>query len=165
MKISFIDCWGDFSPEKNLITDICLNYFEGVEIVSPSNCDVLFCGQFGNSHTKYSGIKKIFNELETWYKPDLNVFDYSIGYDTEEHNGKYFRIPCWVWNIDWFGTKYYYDTFLIPIDILTKDFYKYEERKNFASFVFSNGQSDRLDIINTFKTYKNILTSFIFIKV
>lgn len=156
MKISFIDFWGDFDPNKNLITDICINYFENISVVSPSDCDVLFCGQFGSNHSRYSGIKKIFNELETWYKPNFNVFDYSIGFDTEEHGGKYFRIPCWVWNIDWFNSKYYHDTFLIPLDILTKEFFKYNKREGFASFVFSNECRDRVEIVETFKKYKNI---------
>lgn len=156
MKISFIDFWGDFDPEKNLITDICKNSLENIVVTSPQNCDVLFCGQFGNNHQNFSGVKKIFNELEAWYKPNFNLFDYSIGFDSDIKDDRYFRMSAWVWNVDWFHSKYYYDTFLIPLESLTRESNNLNGRNKFASFVFSNAAIDRLSIINFFSNYKNI---------
>ena len=77
-------------------------------------------------------------------------------YDTNFNDERYFRIPGWVWNVDWFHSKYYYDTFLIPLESLTEGINNLNDRNKFASFVFSNAANDRLSIINFFSNYKKI---------
>ena len=157
MKISFIDFWTPMNMENNFITELLKNSFEDVSVVSPSESEILFCGQFGKDHINHKPRLKIFNELETWRGPDFNEYDYAIGFDTNDHNGKYIRIPCWMWYTNWFQNKDSREGFRIPIDYFFGDNpYKAIEKNKFSSFVFSNPIRDRISIINEFNKYKPI---------
>jgi hypothetical protein len=157
MKISFVDFWGGMNMNKNFMTELLMNAFEKITVVNPEECEILFCGQFGKNHIHYNQKKKIFNELETWLEPDFNKYDYAIGFDTKEHGGRYVRIPCWMWYVDWFGSEDSYENFRVPIDYFFEENpFSKKEKDRFASFVFCNPVIDRINTIQQFNKYKAI---------
>lgn len=159
MKISFIDFWGGFDVEKNFLTELLKNSMEEISVVKPEECDILICGQFGNKHLNYKPKKKIFNELETFAPPDFSVYDFAFGFDFNDYEKKYIRIPCWMWHIKWFDNTQSESESekRFPLEFFFEDNpYSTKERKKFSSFVFSNPIPDRISILKKFESYKTI---------
>ena len=92
MKISFLNFWGDFSPEINFFTLLLKKYRDGVEVVAPDKADTIIYTCFGQEHLRYNHCKKIFYTGEN-IRPNYQECDASLTFDYDSYNGRNVRLP------------------------------------------------------------------------
>lgn len=157
MKISFIDFWGGFDPCNNFIYFLIKDIYNDVKVVDPNDADVLFCSAFGNQHFNFRNKKKIFYTGEN-VRPNLSLYDYSLSFDVDDHNGRNIRLPLWYFYIDWFNVKSYNNpNYLIPVSYLQGNNEFTDKPKDlFCCTVFSAPYPDRFNTINLINTYKKV---------
>lgn len=161
MKITFSDFWQypkAFDPNNNFFIHIIRDLFEDVEVVEPEDADVMFFSLFGNENGRYKDCKKIFFTGEN-VRPNFKRCDYSLTFDTDEHEGKNFRLPLWYLYIDWFEVNSYDNPdWLIPESYLYNDNEFTEKKKDkFCSIVYGKQIESRINAIqNISSNYKQV---------
>lgn len=164
MKVGFSDFWSEFNYSENFFLDLLRSSFENIELVTlDQNPEVLFYSAFGEDHQRFNNkqIKKIWYTGEN-LRPNYNECNYSISFDIDSYEGKNYRFPVWMLEIDWFdkGEKsedYVNPNLLHSLETLkTNIFYKTRKDK-FCSFVFGNPAAYRYESIDLFsRQYKKI---------
>jgi len=88
IKINFINFWPGFDKTNNYFYNLLREKFQ-VEI--SNNPEYLFFSVFGNDHTYYRGMKKIFYTGEN-VPPPIGYFDYAFCFDYS-NDPRIYRLP------------------------------------------------------------------------
>lgn len=92
--------------------------------------DFVLCGTFGFDFLKYDCCRIQFSGEDSW--PDLNLYDYAMGFEVLDFDGRYLRLPLYAMRSSW-------------APALTKHTVPDEEllaKKKFCNFVVSNDYSN-----------------------
>lgn len=147
MDIAFLDFWPGFDPHNNFLLYASREVKEDVRVVNPLKADVIFFSVFGNRNKDYSFYKKIAYTGENVAQADLPEHDYAFSFSPTKGNN--FRLPLWLWYIDWFDTG---DETCIPKEWLipaTNPYYKnVNDRRKFCATIFSNPIMSRFEAIH-----------------
>jgi hypothetical protein len=160
MKISFTDFWGGFDPRNNFFVDLLKSIGHDCQVVPFSNdtTDLLIYSCFGFEHTvaDKTRVKKIFYTGEN-RRPNFDECDYSLSFDFDDYEGKNIRLPLWLMQIDWFGTRDYGNPkFVIPPSELMSSRYSVRPKTEFCCIVCSNLTQNRLELLEKLSKYKDI---------
>lgn len=159
MKISFCDFWWKFDNKNNFFVDSLKHSFENVEVVEPEMADLVFFSCFGKDHEKVdrTKTKKVYFTGENT-RPPLVDCDYSLTFDYESHDGKNFRLPLWMLQIDWWETGGYSYTnpqFVVSKSLLTNP--SFSNRENFCCTVFNRDHTGlRVRTLQELSNYKSV---------
>jgi GR25 family glycosyltransferase involved in LPS biosynthesis len=155
LKIAYCDWWyeeycgGNFDVNNNFITDILKKYGDVVEIivVDPTqNPDVLFYSIFGNEHTKYNNVRRIFFSGEPFGIRAEADFNFTF----DKNSDKNTRFPLWL--------GYMNDYLLEECQRRKSGIINVPKRNRFCSFI-ANGEvktTHRRTIIEKLSMYKKV---------
>lgn len=160
MKVAFLDYWQypkSFNPHNNFFVHLLREISENIEVSEAEDADLIFSLGFGIEYTRFKDCIRIQYAGEN-VRPNLKVFDYSLTFDFDDYGGRNFRFPLWMMHIDWFNVATYDNPeWLVPENYLYGDNEFTAKQKNkFCSIVFGRGVQNRIDAINTLKSYKNV---------
>ena len=155
LKIAYCDWWheeycgGSFDLNNNFITDILRNYgnISELSVVNPNdNPDVLLYSIFGNQHTQYTNVRKVFFSGE----PFGIRADADFNFTFDRNSDKNTRFPLWLG---------YLNNYLLEECQRRKNgIINVPKRENFCSFI-SNGEvktTHRRTIVDKLSTYKKV---------
>lgn len=128
VRLGFCDLAPDWDPEDNYFTRVLRQGGYTVTVCrSPEEHPdfVISCG-FGRAYLDYGCCRIQFSGEDSW--PDLNVFDYSMGFPLLEYGDRYLRLPLYAMRDSWAPA-------LIKHTLPDEDFLA---RKKFCNFVVSN---------------------------
>jgi len=158
-KIAFSDFWDGFLPENNFFNDLFSDTFSGIEIVNFFHQpDVLIYSCFGHQHryTDRSKTKKIFYTGEN-LRPNYNDCDLSLTFDFDNYNGRNFRLPLWMLQIDWFNKKGYGNPeYVLPYEKIISNEYIDTPKTKFCCAVFNSDSPHRFDTVRKLSEYKKV---------
>ena len=155
LKIAYCDWWyeeycgGNFDVNNNFITDILKKYGDVVEIVvvdPTQNPDVLFYSIFGNEHTKYTNVRRIFFSGEPFGIRAEADFNFTF----DKNSDKNTRFPLWL--------GYMNDYLLEECQRRKSGIINVPKRNRFCSFI-ANGEvktTHRRTIIEKLSMYKKV---------
>ena len=162
MKIAFTDFWPSpkpFEPTNNFFVYALRACAEGVEVVSPEFCQVLFYGPFGNQHRRYRDCLKIFYTGENVF-PDFDQCHAALSFNPDSCNGRNLRLPLWHLYIDWFGVKSYGNPeWLVPLEWLNSTNsgkFASVPKDSFCAIVYGKPIQSRLLAISEISRYKAV---------
>ena len=160
MKIAFTDFWAHpraFDPHHNFFVHCARAIREGVEVVEPSQCDLLFFGPFGQEHRRYRHCLKVFYTGEN-RQPNFRECDYSLTFDPRDYGGRNFRLPLWYLYMDWFGVGGYDNPeWLVPLASLQHPFgAEPSSRRLFCSIVYGKRVRSREHAIRRISAYRPV---------
>ena len=162
MKVAFADFWWKFDEEKNFFIDSMRNITSDVIITKNiQEADLVFFSCFGNDHATIdrSRTKKIYFTGENM-RPPVEECDYSLSFDYESHDGKNFRLPLWMLQIDWWKTGGYSYTnpqFVVPLDQLESNQYRDTQKDNFCCTIFNRDHTGlRVSTLEALSAYKPV---------
>ncbi len=106
------------------------------KLVLSDNPDYLFCGPFTQSQNSenpcdYPTAIRIFITGEAIF-PDMNIYDYAVGFDDFSFGDRYLRFPLWISSA---GSKI--TNLLKPKKLTKKDL----KSKKFCNFLYSNAKA------------------------
>ena len=159
MTLSFSDFWGGFNYNNNFFYDLLKEINPEVRIVNfNEQPDILIYSCFGQQHryTNRSKTKKIFYTGEN-IRPNFAECDYSLSFDFDQHNGRNFRLPLWMLQIDWFNKRDYTNpAFVLPHNkILANEFINTPKTK-FCCAIFNTDSPYRFETVNKLSNYKKV---------
>jgi len=155
LKIAYCDWWyeeycgGNFDVNNNFITDILKKYGDVVEIVvvdPTQNPDVLFYSIFGNEHTKYTNVRRIFFSGEPFGIRAEADFNFTFDRNSDKNT----RFPLWL--------GYMNDYLLEECHRRKSGIINVPKRNRFCSFI-ANGEvktTHRRTIIEKLSMYKKV---------
>jgi hypothetical protein len=162
MKIAFTDFWPfpqPFDPHNNFFLHALRACSDGIEVVDPKCCDVLFYGPFGSSHRNYRDCLKIYYTGEN-ILPDYSECHASFTFSPDSYGGKNFRLPLWNLYIDWFDIGTYgAPEWLVPRDwVLTggKSHFSSDSKHKFCAIVYGKPVKSRLEAIKEISSYRPV---------
>lgn len=155
MKISFVDFWPGFDTKNNFLYFLFREIYQNIEVVDPSNSNLMIYSCFGKEHLKYNQ-KKIFYTGEN-IRPNFNECDYSLSFDIDDYGGKNIRLPLWYFYISWFdGVSYNNPKFILPVNQINDNIFIRKEKNKFCSTVYSNESKYRKEFFDILSTYKKV---------
>ena len=128
VRLGFCDLAADWDPEDNYFTRVLREGGWQVDVVtSPAGQPdfVISCG-FGKSYLDYSCCRIQFSGEDSW--PDLNLFDYAMGFPLLVYGDRYLRLPLYAMRDSWAPA-------LAKHTLPDEEFLS---RKKFCNFVVSN---------------------------
>jgi len=156
LKIAYCDWWyeeycgGSFDFNNNFITDILRKYgnIGEIIIVDPNNekPDVLFYSIFGNEHTKYTNIRKVFFSGEPFGIRAEADFNFTFDRNSDKNT----RFPLWL--------GYLNDYLFEECQRRKNGIINVPKRENFCSFI-ANGEvktTHRRTIVEKLSKYKKV---------
>ena len=171
LKINFVDFWPNFQKNDNYFFHL-LNTKYNVEI-NENDPDLLF---FSVDYFKMRQrdryldhpCKKIFYTGENVranleFPGSLECERYSVGKSDFAFTFDYsadprqYRLPLWALFINWFElppNDYRDPSYLIPLSHLLNR--KFDRKKKFCNFIFSNSSGERINILNNISSYKKV---------
>jgi len=162
LKIAFVDFWPSprpFDPQNNFFVHALRACTEGLEVVEPEQCEVLFYGPFGDEHRRYRECLKIFYTGEN-VLPDFGECHASLSFSPEAFGGKNMRLPLWYLYIDWFGVKTYGNPeWLVPLEWLIEgrpDHPSFSSKQGFCAIVYGKPIHSRIEAIASLGHYKPV---------
>lgn len=129
VKLRFCDIAPDWDPRDNYFTQVLERH--GWQIDQDSEPDFVLCGTFGHQFLEYSCIRIQFSGEDSW--PDLNLYDYAMGYPLLDYEGRYLRLPLYAMRDSWAPA----------LQKHTMSDEAYLNRPQFCSFVVSNDYAQR----------------------
>ncbi len=129
IKIDFVDFWSDLNKEDNYFINRLRLYYD-VEI--DKSAPVIFASCFGDSAYDLTDRVKICFTGEN-YIPDLNIYDYVMGFHHMEFGDRYLRLPLYALYTERIGAA---------LEKHTKSDEYYLSKKKFCNRVVSNPDSD-----------------------
>ena len=158
MKIAFADFWWKFENNNNFFVDSLRSIRDNIEVVDPSDADVLIYSCFGKDHLNVDRdkTKKIYYTGEN-LRPDFNECDASLTFDFDSYNGKNIRMPLWLMQYDWHEkTNYVNPEYLMPVEWLTNPpKWNPVERDKFLAAVFNRDHiGNRFEFLQKIAPYK-----------
>lgn len=161
MYISFSDFWSGFNNNNNFFVDLLKDVFPNINIkIIPlsEKTDFLFYSCFGNENMSAmrNKTKKIFYTGEN-KRPNFSECDYSLSFDFENYNGKNFRLPLWMLQIDWYNRKGYNNPqFILPLNEINKNNFTETPKNEFCCTVFNNNTHYRFETYYKLSLYKKV---------
>ena len=128
VRLGFCDQARDWDPNDNYFTRVLRAAGWQVDVVTrpQDNPDyVISCG-FGRQYLDFSCARIQYSGEDSW--PDLNVFDYSIGFPLFAYGDRYLRLPLYAMRDSWAPA-------LAKHTLPDSEFLS---RKKFCNFVVSN---------------------------
>ena len=125
VRLGFCDLAPDWNPDDNYFTRVLRAGGWQVDTVTRPHDYVICCG-FGKQYLDFSCARIQFSGEDSW--PDLNVFDYSIGFPLLQYGDRYLRLPLYAMRDSWAPA-------LAKHTLPDRDFLA---RKKFCNFVVSN---------------------------
>ena len=128
VRLAFCDLAPDWDPRDNYFTralrrgGYTITFCEGPD----DKPDFVLCGTFGHDFLRYSCCRIQYSGEDTW--PDLNVYDYAMGFPLLDYDGRYLRLPLYAMRDSWVPA-------LQKHTLPAADFLG---RKKFCNFVVSN---------------------------
>ena len=157
MNISFTDFWGDFQNNSNFFIDVIRDIYPHARVVPFSNdTDILVYSCFGNTHhyANRTKTKKIYYTGEN-IRPNFNECDCSLTFDY--YQGKNFRLPLWMLQIDWFNKITYVNPqFVLPVNSINDNNFINNDKTKFCCAVFNTDSPYRFETVNKLSTYKKV---------
>ena len=166
IKVAFVDFWDGFDPKRNFFTGL-FSTVTSIEVVSPSECDVLVFSCFGIENRSFMDKKRIFYTGEN-LRPNYDSHytdhrglrvgkcDYSFTFDFSD-DPRNVRIPLWMLQIDWFSAKGYGNPqFVMPYSQLNDNHLINRERTEFCAFVFNSTAPHRYEMVEELSKYKKV---------
>ena len=128
VRLGFCDLAPDWNPDDNYFTRVLRAGGWQVDTVTrpQDNPDYVICCGFGKQYLDFSCARIQFSGEDSW--PDLNVFDYSIGFPLLQYGDRYLRLPLYAMRDSWAPA-------LAKHTLPDRDFLA---RKKFCNFVVSN---------------------------
>ena len=128
VRLGFCDLAPDWNPDDNYFTRVLRAGGWQVDTVTrpQDNPDYVICCGFGKQYLDFSCARIQFSGEDSW--PDLNVFDYSIGFPLLQYGARYPRLPQSAMRDSWAPA-------LAKHTLPDRDFLA---RKKFCNFVVSN---------------------------
>ena len=128
VRLGFCDLAPDWNPDDNYFTQVLRAGGWQVDTVTrpQDNPDYVICCGFGKQYLDFSCARIQFSGEDSW--PDLNVFDYSIGFPLLQYGDRYLRLPLYAMRDSWAPA-------LAKHTLPDRDFLA---RKKFCNFVVSN---------------------------
>ena len=128
VRLGFCDLAPDWNPDNNYFTRVLRAGGWQVDTVTrpQDNPDYVICCGFGKQYLDFSCARIQFSGEDSW--PDLNVFDYSIGFPLLQYGDRYLRLPLYAMRDSWAPA-------LSKHTLPDRDFLA---RKKFCNFVVSN---------------------------
>lgn len=162
MKIAFVDFWPSpkpFDASNNFFVHALRACVDGVKVVDPEACDVLFYGPFGQVHRRYRDCLKIFYTGENLL-PNFNQCHAALTFSHDSCEGRNLRLPLWHLYIDWFGVGTYgAPEWLVPVRWLVDGCSlrsSADPRHQFCSIVYGKRVQSRLQAIQHVSAYKPV---------
>lgn len=157
MKLAFADFWDQFNPQNNFFTDLFKKIFPEISIVNQAP-DILIYSCFGHTHhyVDRNKTKKIYYTGEN-LRPNFNECDLSLTFDFETYNGKNFRLPLWMLQIDWFNKKNYGNPeYVLPYEQINTNNFINTPKTKFCVAVFNTDSPHRFDTVRKLSEYKKV---------
>lgn len=128
VRLGFCDLAPDWNPDDNYFTRVLRAGGWQVDTVTrpQDSPDYVICCGFGKQYLDFSCARIQFSGEDSW--PDLNVFDYSIGFPLLQYGDRYLRLPLYAMRDSWAPA-------LAKHTLPDRDFLA---RKKFCNFVVSN---------------------------
>lgn len=128
VRLGFCDLAPDWNPDDNYFTRVLRAGGWQLDTVTrpQDNPDYVICCGFGKQYLDFSCARIQFSGEDSW--PDLNVFDYSIGFPLLQYGDRYLRLPLYAMRDSWAPA-------LAKHTLPDRDFLA---RKKFCNFVVSN---------------------------
>ncbi|MGN0983707.1 MAG: glycosyltransferase family 10 domain-containing protein [Gemmiger sp.] len=98
VKLAFCDLAPDWDPCSNYFTRALQNHGRAFEIVE-KDPDFVLCGTFGHDFLRYDCVRIHFSGEDSW--PDLNLYDYAMGFPLLEYGDRYLRLPLYAMRETW----------------------------------------------------------------
>jgi hypothetical protein len=162
MKVAFADFWWKFDEERNFFLDSLKRMSDNVVLTKNiDEADLLIFSCFGNEHKKVNrnATKKVYFTGEN-LRPPLEDCDFSLTFDYESYEGKNFRLPLWMLQIDWWSTGGYGYTnpqFVIPLNAIESNRLRDKNKKEFCCAVFNRDHTGlRVKTLTELSSYKPV---------
>ncbi|MDD4850793.1 MAG: glycosyltransferase family 10 [Gemmiger sp.] len=128
VRLAFCDLAGDWNAEDNYFTRALRRGGYQIDAChSPAEQpDFVICGTFGHDFLQYSCCRIQFSGEDNW--PDLNLFDYAMGFPLLNYGGRYLRLPLYALRDSW----------PLALQKHTLPAADFAARKKFCNFVVSN---------------------------
>ncbi len=98
IKLAFCDLAQDWDPQDNYFTAALKNHGYTLQITENSP-DFVICGTFGHDFLRYDCVRIHFSGEDSW--PDLNLYDYAMGFPLLEYGDRYLRLPLYALRPTW----------------------------------------------------------------
>ena len=101
VRLALCDLAADWDPHDNYFTRALrragwqIEFCDGPE----SRPDFLLCGTFGHRALDYDCCRIQYSGEDSW--PDLNLYDYAIGFPLLEYGDRYLRLPLYAMRDTW----------------------------------------------------------------
>lgn len=101
IRLAFCDLAPDWDAADNYFTRLLEKGGYTLTVVqSPADKpDFVLCGTFGQEFLEYECPRILYSGEDSW--PDLNVYDYAIGFPHLEFEGRYLRWPLYAMQDNW----------------------------------------------------------------
>ena len=159
MNIAISDFWPNVDPENNFFTNSIRACFENVKVTDIRDADFLIYSCFGNSHLSAdrTRTKKIYYTGES-IAPNFRECDYSLTFDIDDYEGRNFRLPLWILQIDWYNkVNYGNPEFVLPLDQIRSNKWIDRPRSRFCVGVFNQDKlNNRIPFMRKISQYKPV---------
>lgn len=101
VRLAFCDLAPDWDARDNYFTQALehagweITFCNGPE----EKPDFVLCGTFGFDFLKYDCCRIQFSGEDSW--PDLNLYDYAMGFEVLDFDGRYLRLPLYAMRSSW----------------------------------------------------------------
>lgn len=101
VRLAFCDLAPDWNPRDNYFTRAVtgagwtIRFCDGPQ----DHPDFVICGTFGHAFLDYSCCRIQFSGEDSW--PDLNLYDYAMGFELLDYQGRYLRLPLYAMRDSW----------------------------------------------------------------
>lgn len=128
VRLALCDLAPDWDPRDNYLTRAIVHAGWTIEFcASPQDRpDFVLCGTFGHDFLRYDCCRIQFSGEDSW--PDLNLYDYAMGFALLDYDGRYLRLPLYAMR----------DTWAPALAKHTLPDAEFLSRKKFCNFVVSN---------------------------
>ena len=132
VRLAFCDLAPDWDARDNYFTQALehagweITFCNGPE----EKPDFVLCGTFGFDFLKYDCCRIQFSGEDSW--PDLNLYDYAMGFEVLDFDGRYLRLPLYAMRSSWAPALIKHT---VPDEELLA-------KKKFCNFVVSNDYSN-----------------------
>lgn len=101
VRLAFCDLAADWDPNDNYFTRaLRRGGYEMDLCTSPADHpDFVLCGTFGEHFLDYDCCRIQFSGEDSW--PDLNLYDYAMGFPRLDYDGRYLRLPLYAMRDSW----------------------------------------------------------------
>ena len=128
IRLAFCDLAGDWDLRDNYFTRALRRGGYEIEFCAgpEDRPDFVLCGTFGHDFLRYDCCRIQYSGEDSW--PDLNLYDYAMGFPLLDYGGRYLRLPLYAMR----------DTWPLALQKHTLPAADFAARQKFCNFVVSN---------------------------